>query len=87
MTYSITLTADQDAALAVLIQRTNAERAKLIPPLPAVTAAEYVQARSTEVAESYRLQLAAEEESAVVAAYKTADATKRGQVKTTLGVA
>lgn len=84
--YTITLTTDQESALAVLIQRVNAERAKLIPPLPAVIAAEYVQARSTEVAESYRLQLAAEEETAVIAAYKTADATKRGQVKATLGV-
>lgn len=84
--YTITLTAEQEAALAVLIARTNADRAKQTPPLPAITAADYIQSRATEVAESYRLSLAAEEEAAVVAAYKTADATKRGQVKTTLGV-
>lgn len=86
MTYTITLTSDQEAALAVLIQRTNATRAAQNPPLSAITAADYIQARATEIAESYRLSLAAEDEAAVVAAYKTADATKRGQVKTTLGV-
>lgn len=86
MTYTITLTPEQDTALAVLITRTNAERAKQTPPLVAITAAQYIQSRATEVAESYRLQLAAEDEAAVVVAYKTADATKRGQVKTTLGI-
>lgn len=86
MTYTITLTTDQESALSVLIQRTNAERAKQNPPLLAITAADYIQVRATEVAESYRLSLAAEDEVAVVAAYKTADATKRGQVKTTLGI-
>lgn len=85
-TYTIILTADQDAALAMLITRTNAERTKQNPPLLAITAADYIQARATEVAESYRLSLAAEDEAAVMAAYKTADATKRGQVKITLGV-
>lgn len=85
-TYTIILSADQEAALSVLIHRTNADRAKQTPPLPAITAADYIQARATEVAESYRLSLAAEDEAAVVAAYKTADTTKRGQVKITLGI-
>lgn len=86
MAYTITLTADQESALAVLIQRTNTDRAAQTPPLPAITAANYIQARATEVAESYRISLAAEEEAVVVAAYKAADAAKRGQVKTTLGI-
>lgn len=84
--YSISLTADQESALAVLLQRTNDARAAQTPPQPAITAAQYIQSRATEVAESYRLYLAAEEETAISAAYRAADATKRGQVKTTLGV-
>lgn len=86
MPYTITLTPDQEATLTVLIERTNASRAAANPPLPAITTAQYIQARATEVAESYRLQLAAEEESAVLAAFKAADAAKKSSIKNTLGI-
>lgn len=86
MNYTITLTAEQDAALATLLVRTNAARAAQTPPLAAITVAQYIQARATEVAESYRLQLAAEDEAAVLTAFKNATAAKQGQVKTTLGL-
>lgn len=85
-TYTITLTAEQDAALATLIQRTNATRAAANPPLPAITTAQYVQSRMSEVAESYRLQLAGEDEAALIAAYKSANATKKSSIKSTLGI-
>lgn len=85
-TYTITLSAEQDAALATLIARTNAERAKQTPPGEIVTAAAYIQARATEVAESYRLSLAAEDEAKMLAAYKVATAAKQASIKTTLGV-
>lgn len=82
--FSIALSADQDAALAVLISRANASRD---PALPAITAADYVQARASEIASSYAAQLRAEDEAAVIDAYRTAAAAKRTSVKTTLGVA
>lgn len=86
MTYTITLTAEQDAALATLLTRTNTARAAQTPPLAAITVAQYIQARATEVAESYRLSLAAEGEAAVVTAYKAATAAKQASIKTTLGI-
>lgn len=86
-TYTITLTAEQDAALATLITRTNAARAAQKPTLPAITVNEYVQSRATEIASNYAAQIKGEDEAAVLAAYKAATAAKQGSVKTTLGVA
>lgn len=85
-TYTITLTAEQDAALAILIQRTNATRTAQIPPLSAITVMDYIQARATEIANSYTDQIAAETQALVLNAYKTATSTVQDQIKTTLGL-
>jgi hypothetical protein len=85
-TYTITLTAEQETALAVLIQRTNAVRAAQSPPLANITVDNYIQARATEIASSYAAQIKGETEAAVLSAYKLADAIKQSQIKTTLGL-
>ena len=82
--YTITLTAEQDAALAALIARTNVERA--MQKLPAITIAGYIQSRASEVAGSYAAQLKAEDEAVVIAAYKAAATAKQASIKTTLGI-
>lgn len=85
-TYIITLTAEQDAALAILIARTNAARAAQNPPLAAITINQYVQARATEIADSYAAQIRGETEIAVREGFKAADTTKQAQIKTILGL-
>jgi ribosome-binding protein aMBF1 (putative translation factor) len=85
-TYTITLTTEQETALAVLIQRTNTARAAQNPPLAAITVNDYIQARATEIASSYATQIRGETEAAVLSAYKLADSIKQSQVKTTLGL-
>lgn len=85
-TYTVTLTAEQDAALQILIQRTNGARAAQVPPLSAITVMEYVQARATEIASSYAKQIADETQAALLAAYKAAPIATQTQVKTVLGL-
>jgi hypothetical protein len=85
-TYTITLTSEQETALAVLIKRVNTERAAQNPPLAAITVNNYIQARATEIASSYAAQLKGETEAAILAAYKDADAAKQTQIKTALGL-
>jgi hypothetical protein len=82
-TYTITLTPEQDTALAILIQRTNAARD---PTLPVVTVTDYIQARANEIATSYAEQIAAETQTLVFNAYKAAASTVQDQIKTTLGL-
>lgn len=85
-TYTITLTAEQDTALATLITRTNTARAAQTPPLPAITVNQYVQSRASEIASNYAAQIKGEDEAAVLAAYKAATAAKQSSIKTTLGI-
>lgn len=86
MDYTITLTAEQDTALAAVTQRENAERAAKIPPLAALTATQYLQRRILEVASSYVEHVAKDERAKVEVAYAAAAKTKKDQVKTVLGV-
>lgn len=84
--YTLTLTAEQDTALATLTSRTNATRAAQKPQLPPITANDYLQNRLTEIASSYASQIKAEDGDTVIAAYKAATAAKQGTIKTTLGI-
>jgi hypothetical protein len=77
--YTITLTAEQDAALDILISRLAATGATY-------TKASYVQERAMGVVNSYVAQMAAEEAQKVAEAYKQASAAEQASVKSTLKV-
>jgi hypothetical protein len=82
-TYTITLTAEQDSALDILIPHLNATLTEGATPY---TKASYIQERAALVADSYVAQVILEEAQKVAEAYKVANATKKSSVKSTLGV-
>ena len=49
MTFSFETTALQDRAIAAIVAKANADRAKFDPPLPPITAEEHVTARIGEI--------------------------------------
>lgn len=73
-TYTVTLTDKQEAALQVLASNEK---------LPA---SEYLQARVSDLTNSYVQQQELETTQKLVDAYKAAGATEQAQVKATLGV-
>lgn len=84
--YTVTLDTEQDNALSTLIDRVNVERANKSPPMAAINKSEYIQDRASEIADSYKGQLEAEDEKGIISAYKNADAATKASIKTTLGV-
>lgn len=54
--WTLTSTADQDAALTWVVQQENAKRAALSPPQAPLTEPEYLQALFSQALDSYRAQ-------------------------------
>lgn len=84
--YTVTTTTRQEAVLAVILTRSNAARAAQTPPLPALTLAQYVDARLTDVIKSYVAQLDEEGARAVRDAFLAASPADQTAVKTRLGL-
>lgn len=84
--YTLTLTATQETALTVILAAANAARSAQNPPLVALTKQEYLQARLTDVANSYLKQISKEDEDKTVEAYRAATLLQQSQVKAALGL-
>ena len=85
-TISVTTTAAQDAALAAVIAKENAERAAQIPPATPWTTATYVQRIVRGLLDSYVEHLRAETHTSLKDAYEAASAGTKAQIKTLLGL-
>jgi hypothetical protein len=81
--YTVTLTAEQDKALDVVVSRVNAALDKDAEPF---TKESYFQQRASDVVDSYVAQVVSEEAQNITDAYKAADDAKRATVKSALGV-
>lgn len=52
-THSVTTTVAREASLQAVVDRVNVKRASETPPKPALSATQYLQARTNDVLDSY----------------------------------
>lgn len=83
--YTISTTAVQDAALALLVQDLNQQRAQLLTPLPPLTVPGYLLARMSDLLASYANDYAGRILQAAVARYPALSDADRSEILTLMG--
>lgn len=83
-TFTITTTPAQDAGIQRALDRFNADRAAQTPPLPAVTANQYVTGVIRAAFDSWKQQKDADDQAAVATAMN--DPSKVAAIKAAAGV-